>query len=406
MAGGQQPVSLPRTTSLDYVYEHTPNVLFICCSIFLIVYGVLARSWSGQPVDRTAGYGFLFQPSQLAPSIFSLIFTAAAARNVRIFALWRLERGGHLGALDQLFGNTPVLSAISSQFLLRAINPLAVGLLVLWALSPVGGQASLRIIGVKINHCMCREIYNMSFKTTVSTAAIVSPETVKKSPMDLWASFKIPRVETWIEAGRKSDDDGGWYDLENSYIDYTSRIGVPISGISQDTAKGYWIAKCPTMKSEKGYNKSDDAWFGPTWDDNGGSNIRIKAGRTPKMEANDLVYGSKIMNLLLDEPLNRDLTFGTLRIFAPFSAKFAFSSPTQVSNTEYYLLDPDSPRGDLDNTPWTKDSLDIPKQFFEIRLSQLLNILWISMIADYLPVSQGLSVNDFQNQMGNKTAQI
>jgi hypothetical protein len=61
-------------------------------------------------------------------------------------ARWRAQHGATLGALDELLGSASLFGTEETQFLLRSCSIAGVLLFVLWALSPVGGQASLRLV--------------------------------------------------------------------------------------------------------------------------------------------------------------------------------------------------------------------------------------------------------------------
>lgn len=62
--------------------------------------------------------------------------------------LWRLERGERLGLLDTLASSTTVVNALLSQVSLRRFSLVGCAIAVIWAWSPVGGQAALRIMTI------------------------------------------------------------------------------------------------------------------------------------------------------------------------------------------------------------------------------------------------------------------
>jgi hypothetical protein len=61
-------------------------------------------------------------------------------------ALWRLELGERMKVLDQLLGSTSIFATVVTQLKFRNIGFVGAGLIILWALSPIGGQASLRVL--------------------------------------------------------------------------------------------------------------------------------------------------------------------------------------------------------------------------------------------------------------------
>jgi hypothetical protein len=65
-------------------------------------------------------------------------------RLLREAACWRAQRGAPLGALDELFSSALLFGALQTQFLLRLCSITGMLLFVSWALSPIGGPATLQ----------------------------------------------------------------------------------------------------------------------------------------------------------------------------------------------------------------------------------------------------------------------
>jgi hypothetical protein len=82
--------------------------------------------------------------------VFPIVFASILGRATHAIMLWRLERKGgeRLGVLDTLAASTSFTNSVITQFRLRSINLLGLLLIVLWALSPIGGQATLRQISI------------------------------------------------------------------------------------------------------------------------------------------------------------------------------------------------------------------------------------------------------------------
>lgn len=135
------------------------------------------------------------------------------------------------------------------------------GLLVLWIMSPLGGQSTIRLlykanitdethpelrywdsgplgnmfinVGIMEGNdgswpLSMRDIYSASLMQSVST---------KAGPLDQWGNVKIPR----IEAGNKSQvDSAGWMPIKKSLgaETFTSLFGMPIVGLSEMKKQG------------------------------------------------------------------------------------------------------------------------------------------------------------------------
>lgn len=164
--------------------------------------------------------------------------------------LWRLERGEEIGVLDVLASSTSFTSTVVSQFQLRAVSYLGVALVAVWALSPIGGQASLRQMGIGMSirshpisyDYMVHSGYGEGFPTVRSSrqpkeflnaifnGALVAPAAVRTTPRDLWGNVKIPRIEHYERYNASGKDKDGWYNTKSGGAStYTSIIGIPIS---------------------------------------------------------------------------------------------------------------------------------------------------------------------------------
>lgn len=192
------------------------------------------------------------QASKLGPTVFPIIFAAVMGRLMRTWALWRAERGAPLGLLEQLSGSQNLLAAFERAVLLPGLGVLSFVVVLLWALSPLGGQSSLRILSRGD-----ASIYNTSgiyyFNSTgdgsggtflgasalssggrtltgIVQAALISIERVKGN--DLWGNVKIPFLDQ-VPSYPAESDGNGWYGFsENNYsAPYSALTGVVVSGL-------------------------------------------------------------------------------------------------------------------------------------------------------------------------------
>lgn len=149
-----------------------------------------------------------------------------------------------------------VLSTLSTQFELRAFNAVGICLALLWALSPIGGQAALRIIETDF-----KQVFNTSETTyfdtetpgnflglggattitsdpfvlsarfrminTMYSASIMAPPSTKLHEMDLWGNVKIPYLSSYA-----NNDESDWITKppseSNNVTVYSSLVGIPI----------------------------------------------------------------------------------------------------------------------------------------------------------------------------------
>jgi hypothetical protein len=190
-----------------------------------------------------------------------------------------------LGHIDQLLGSSTLVKTLTTQYHLRSWTILSLFLIAVWALSPIGGQASLRIVGSgsRLGDIAPLEYLNMflsnndvfTFQSDESwakanalfVASLLSDG--KNSSSDSWGNVKIPM----IEALQSSSDADGWHTIEdNQATIYSSLIGVPIAGgptngnVTSLIETSYWTFDCPlinqTNNGFSGGNYPNYLWNG------------------------------------------------------------------------------------------------------------------------------------------------
>jgi hypothetical protein len=150
-------------------------------------------------------------------------------------------------------GSTSLGGTIASILSLRIYNFLTPTLLIVWALSPLGGQSSLHLMGagtrqafsnVNITYFDTRsesvfsqngQAADVYLPTTnaIFQASLMEPPSAKSSRQDLWSNVKIPNLAslattptlnspTWINFTAEQD------------LAYSSLLGIPISGLPLD----------------------------------------------------------------------------------------------------------------------------------------------------------------------------
>lgn len=184
------------------------------------------------------------------PSVFPILFACVLGRASQAILQWRLEKGEYTGILDMLAGSTSLTSTVISQLKLRLFSSFGLALVFVWTLSPIGGQACVRLmdIGTKItmqNDSFVYMIHSPDFykfggsdtwsyraiTDTLFGSAVIAPPTVKSSPFDVWGHVKIPALE---HHERVSEPDSeGWFDTRSDQTEYTSLSGIPMSGINE-----------------------------------------------------------------------------------------------------------------------------------------------------------------------------
>jgi hypothetical protein len=166
---------------------------------------IVAAKLNGQEVSD---YGTKLKETLLiSPTVFPLLFAALMGRFFRHSGLWLAQRGTTLGRLEQLVGCQSVFSALERQINLGTWSIVGVVSILIWLLSPIGGQSALRLLdqetGVVHSAHQLRYLNPMSFMdsmmvsanyvnqgratfTSISLAALLSSSRYHDTPMDLW----------------------------------------------------------------------------------------------------------------------------------------------------------------------------------------------------------------------------
>ncbi|KAH6684570.1 hypothetical protein B0J14DRAFT_465141, partial [Halenospora varia] len=184
-------------------------------------------------------------------TVFPIVFAAVFSRVAMKAAAWKLEKGSSLGTLEQLMGSRTVLSTLTTQFRLCAFNIVGVSLTLLWALSPLGGQSALRLIGTTLNitdtesptiyfdtdapsqfsswialspGSMNAVLDNFIPLDTMYSSSLLTPNDMKRNTMDLWNNVKIPYLSSFEKEKSK------YWTLvpEGDTAVYSSLVGIPV----------------------------------------------------------------------------------------------------------------------------------------------------------------------------------
>jgi hypothetical protein len=174
----QFPVGLPDH-SASHVLRFGFSLTFCCCSsllhllvrvspsnglghllTFIAALAALAYRLDGKELSSHGKH--IQEAILLGPTLFPLAFAALAGRSLKRIALWRAERGTTLGVssnniseelfqpllqfLEHLIGSQSLVATLGHAITLHSLNFITFGLLVLWALSPLGGQSALRLL--------------------------------------------------------------------------------------------------------------------------------------------------------------------------------------------------------------------------------------------------------------------
>lgn len=155
-----------------------------------------------------------------------------------------------------------VWGTVESQIILQRLTFVGANLLFLWALSPLGGQASLRLMqrhdqfttsDTKLRYLTTGPggtMWGLSSTYVGSgkfadagalyTAALLAPLETKTGPLDPWGNVKIPRLEY---INNTATDNEGWRGVPPNMDpeSYSSLVGLPIVGLPGSAKSNFTI---------------------------------------------------------------------------------------------------------------------------------------------------------------------
>jgi hypothetical protein len=83
------------------------------------------------------------------PMIFPILFTMISAKLIKSLANWKLERGSTVGHIQHLLGSRSLVSSVVTPIRIGAAGLFVPVLIMVWAMKPLGGQLSLRVVSGK-----------------------------------------------------------------------------------------------------------------------------------------------------------------------------------------------------------------------------------------------------------------
>jgi hypothetical protein len=192
---------------------------------------------------------FIKQATATASTLFTILFAAVLGSTLKRLATWRLQNGIRLGHLEQIMQSRTVFAALTTIISFRALNLTALALFFAWAFSPLGSQASLRLISTGtlftansslVSHVdtITNNVFDgvsgvSSLLTSLKpsyVSCVLGPASLKASSMDLYGNPRIPWLRTDLEK-----DENGWQDLSNVNLteaSYSSLVGLRVSSLA------------------------------------------------------------------------------------------------------------------------------------------------------------------------------
>ena len=193
---------------------------------------------------------------------------------MRSLATWRVQKGTTFGLVEQLLGSSSLSGAFITQIKLHAYNVLGLAIVLLWCLSPLGGQASLRVATIvstpfiNLSTLTALDIFSpyqyggadnygeaLTVVVAPFTAALMSTSLVQDRNQDMWGNIRLPVIERIVA----DDTNTSWSSIPDpTNVALSSLVGVPLAGLpdSGNTTftlfSSYLSVACDTLEPLQG----------------------------------------------------------------------------------------------------------------------------------------------------------
>ncbi|QQK43970.1 Ribosomal protein S2, conserved site [Penicillium digitatum] len=275
-----QPQLLKRS-QLDRIFRLLWDMILAIVAFLFALFGILVSWMDGKPAGPESVGSKLFEVSRFAPTVFPVLFAAIAGSSIKSLASWRIQTtgGATIGLVEQCLGSQTITGAFLTQIRLRTMNFVAVFIVLLWCLSPLGSQASLRIISIvpsypanpiELTSFNTFTAYQFGYSQVMSMAktSVAIPMTASMSAasllstrnQDLWGNIRFPAIENLEKTST------GWMHVpQNDNLTYASLVGVPVIGLpsagntSFILPGSYLSISCPVFDTIHTLNLTDFA---------------------------------------------------------------------------------------------------------------------------------------------------
>ncbi|KAE9968985.1 hypothetical protein EG328_007139 [Venturia inaequalis] len=263
------PSTKPLVSTAAILLSLAADVGCVLVCIALFVFAMLAYCADGHTLGSYERK--LINAARIITTAFPYTFAFVLGRCIQNFLNWRLEKGVDVLTIAYLGRSSTLTGTYVAPLRLRVIHWLPLLLALLWAFSPIGSQAALRILSAQ-QDTIVTELqspvqygYPVSITKTIGSdgmpaqdaassiviASMLSITVTGPKPQDIWGNIKIPFLNTSVPPPRGND----WtqVDLESNTTQFSSLLGMPyikVQDIGNTTflmQSWYWELQDPKM---------------------------------------------------------------------------------------------------------------------------------------------------------------
>ncbi|KAF4985517.1 hypothetical protein FDECE_16510 [Fusarium decemcellulare] len=387
----RRPKSWPtfRRLVMDLIIT-TPAVCFLAyASCVLNAGGIEAEARVVQNLRSASAYG---------PTIFPIAFAAVFANALKAIASWRLERGITVLSLELLLSSRIVSSAFSAPFSIRTFNWLMPVLMILWAVSPLGGQAALRAVSIgPSGSTKPWNVQYLEFRSQLTLSVHRGLPFASFNGMTERANYSFALETSYLYANCSVNAtvllDNEWESYLKKHPEWNNHQTLIIQPGSRPVSNGKprdivftsWAEPAvanATCRVTTSYVEVDVRCRGFTC-----IASRIRPVQKPKNATIATVLDGMGPSDTLEFSDDQDHYFFGSFINATTLPSNALWTPRRYAGPiEYYFINPDSPFAATYNRTqgWQYDEIGpVEDASFSNSFSQLLNTFWIASIAPF-----------------------
>ncbi|TDZ32344.1 hypothetical protein C8035_v012480 [Colletotrichum spinosum] len=247
-----KPVAWYRKRRLS-ISTIAADVAAILIPLLILVFVTQLSNLDGSRTDQVATRWWQDAINLLATA-FPIIFAAVIGRLMSAVARWKLENGTSMQSLEQLMGSRTVGATLRTLVEFRIANIITLAMLFIWAFSPLGSQAVLRVldtrlttsyvpdptivtyfdvggrtalntlpIGGALTSAGTSTTTTLGYLAALYTSFVAAPQSRLNSPMDHFGNVKIPMVEK-----NASQDWWTYLSPDAGNHTYSSLFGIPL----------------------------------------------------------------------------------------------------------------------------------------------------------------------------------
>jgi hypothetical protein len=157
------------------------------------------------------------------------------AKFIKALANWKLERGATVGHIQHLLGSRSLVSSVVTPVRLGTASLLVPLLVMVWAMNPLGGQLSLRVVSKETNITDIETSFlyvspslafdiraypltdpNSAYDRVIDNVfsmSLMSPNSSKNGTQDLFGNIQIPLIEHLL-LNETADSEGWLYTMD------------------------------------------------------------------------------------------------------------------------------------------------------------------------------------------------